>query len=62
MEELIEGKADFGAWKTQAKDGDVEPINAIDLPKGQFNTEQARLKVGQTVTMTQISEYSQFVN
>ncbi len=51
MEELIESKADFNAWKTQSKDGDVEPIKATDLPKGHFNTEQARLMVGQTVTI-----------
>jgi len=51
MEELIESKADFNAWKTQAKAGDVEPIKATDLPKGHFNTEQARLMIGQTVTI-----------
>jgi endonuclease G, mitochondrial len=51
MEELIEGKADFEAWKTQAKEGDVEPFKATELPKGHFNTEQARMKVGQTVTI-----------
>jgi endonuclease G, mitochondrial len=51
MEELIEGKADFAAWQTQAKEGDVEPFKATELPKGHFNTEQARLKVGQTVTI-----------
>ncbi len=51
MEELIESKSDYKAWQTQAKDGDVEPIKATDLPKGHFNTEQARLKAGQTVTI-----------
>ena len=51
MEERIESKADFNAWQTQSKDGDVEPIQATDLPKGHFNTEMARMKVGQTVTI-----------
>jgi endonuclease G len=51
MEALIESKADFNAWQTQTKGGDVEPIKATDLPKAHFNTEQARLKVGQTVTI-----------
>jgi endonuclease G, mitochondrial len=51
MEERIEAKADFEAWQTQAKVGDVEPIKATDLPKGHFNTEQARMKIGQTVTI-----------
>lgn len=50
-EKLIEAKADFSEWQTQSKDGDVEPISATELPKGHFNTEQARIKVGQTVTI-----------
>lgn len=51
MEELIESKADFNAWKTQAREGDVEPLNALELPKGVFNTQQAASKVGSTVSI-----------
>ncbi len=47
----IEKEADFTAWKTQKREGDVEPLDAFDLPKGYFNTRQAASKVGSTVTI-----------
>ena len=51
LETKIERNSDFTAWKTQAKEGDVEPIDALALPKGFFNTQQAKSKVGQTVSI-----------
>lgn len=51
LETTIEQTADFNAWKTQGKDGDVEPLNALELPKGYFNTQQAASKVGSTVSI-----------
>ena len=47
----IEKEADFTAWKTQKREGDVEPLDAFDLPKGYFNTRQAASKVGSTATI-----------
>jgi endonuclease G len=47
----IEGRADFNAWNTQSNNKDVEPLNALELPKGCFNTEQAMSKVGATCTI-----------
>jgi endonuclease G len=51
LEMSIEEKADFMAWRTQGKDGDVEPLDALELPKGYFNTQQAATKVGKTVSI-----------
>ncbi|NBX39148.1 MAG: hypothetical protein EBR54_07025 [Flavobacteriia bacterium] len=51
MQQSIEGKADFNAWKTQSNSNDVEPLNALELPKGFFNTQQALSKVGSTCTV-----------
>lgn len=51
LETKIEQTADYAAWKTQGKKGDVEPLNALDLPKGTFNTQQAASKVGTTVSI-----------
>lgn len=51
FEKQIESKSDFGDWKTQRNNKDVEPINALELPKGHFNTQQASSKVGSTVSI-----------
>ena len=51
LETKIEQTADFNAWKTQGIDGDVEPLDALSLPKGVFNTQQAASKVGSTVSI-----------
>lgn len=51
LEKGIESHSDFGAWKTQKNDTDVEPLNALELPKGYFNTQQAASKVGSTVSI-----------
>lgn len=51
LEIKIEENSDFNAWKTQGKDGDVEPLDALELPKGYFNTQQAASKVGKTVSI-----------
>ncbi len=51
LETKIEQIADYNAWKTQAKEGDVEPLDALSLPKGYFNTTQAASKVGSTVSI-----------
>lgn len=51
METKIEESADFDAWLTQGKDGDVEPLDALALPKGYFNSQQAASKVGQKVSI-----------
>jgi endonuclease G len=51
VELLVESKSDFSAWKTQKNNKDVEPLNALELPKGVFNTQQALSKVGSTVSI-----------
>jgi endonuclease G, mitochondrial len=51
QEEKIEAIADFNAWETQRKEGDVEPIDKTLLTRGYYNTSQARLKEGQTVSI-----------
>ncbi|NBP29290.1 MAG: DNA/RNA non-specific endonuclease, partial [Flavobacteriia bacterium] len=51
LERKIESFADFTAWKTQSNSNDIEPLNALELPKGYFNTEQALSKVGATCTI-----------
>jgi len=51
LETKIESKADFNAWKTQKNENDVEPLNAVTLPKGHFNTQQAASKVGSKVSI-----------
>ena len=51
LETKIEQTADFNACKTQGVDGDVEPLDALSLPKGVFNTQQAASKVGSTVSI-----------
>lgn len=51
LEVKIEQKADFSAWLTQGNGVDVEPLDALELPKGYFNTQQAASKVGRTVSI-----------
>lgn len=51
LQAQIEAKANFESWKTQKSNGDVEPIPALTLKKGQFNTYQAATKVGQKVSI-----------
>jgi endonuclease G len=51
LEQKIESSANFSVWQTQSNYNDVEPLNALELPKGYFNTEQALSKVGATCTI-----------
>ena len=51
LEEKIESHSDFNAWKTQSTNQDVEPLDALSLPKGYYNTEQAASKVGREVSI-----------
>ena len=51
LQAQIEAKANFESWNTQKSNGDVEPISALKLNKGQFNTYQAATKVGQKVSI-----------
>lgn len=51
LETLVESKSDFGAWNLQKNEKDVEPLNALKLPKGYFNTQQAASKAGSTVSI-----------
>lgn len=51
LETKIESNSNFNAWKTQKNDKDVEPLSAIALPKGYFNTQQAATKVGSKVSI-----------
>jgi endonuclease G, mitochondrial len=51
LEKQIETTADFSVWKTQRTNKDVEPLNALELPKDYFNTQQAASKVGSTVSI-----------
>ncbi len=49
QERYIESVADFYAWKGKLLEGDAIPVHPLDLPKGVFNTIQAKTKEGQKV-------------
>lgn len=51
LELEIESKSDYNNWKTQRNSIDVEPLSPFDLPKNHFNTNQAAMKVGSTVSI-----------
>ncbi len=51
LEAKIEQNSDYTAWQTQGNDIDVEPLSALELPKGHFNTQQSASKVGSTVSI-----------
>ena len=51
LEQKLEGKADFFAWDVKSYSKNVEPLNPLELPKGNFNTEQASSKIGSTVSI-----------
>lgn len=51
LEAKIEQTSDYTAWQTQGNDIDVEPLSALELPKGHFNTQQSASKVGSTVSI-----------
>lgn len=51
LSESIESKIEKEAWFDDLQNGDREPIYALDLPKGSFNTIQATYKVGQKATV-----------
>lgn len=47
----IESLVDYTAWQTSKNTKDVEPLDALSLPKGVFNTQQASSKVGRKVSI-----------
>lgn len=49
QERYIESFSDFYAWKGNLVEGDAVPLHPLDLPKGTFNTLQAKTKNGQKV-------------
>jgi endonuclease G len=51
IQERIESVSNYAAWQTQTNTRDVEPLNALELPKGHFNTQQAASKVGSTASI-----------
>jgi endonuclease G len=63
-ETAMEGKPDINLWKVAKEEGHTEPLNAESLPKGKFNTIQAKYHVGDkvsicgTVVSTKFSEKS----
>jgi endonuclease G len=43
LENRVEGSADFSAWKTQVNSKDVEPLNALDLPKECYDKNKKKI-------------------
>jgi endonuclease G len=50
-EKLIEGHSKFSAWKTGKSEIEAKPIPPDQLPKGVFNTVQARYHDGNRITV-----------
>jgi endonuclease G len=51
-EEAIEGKLDKAHWLPAVRGGDVDPIYPPSLPRGHFNTVQAKQQMGNGRTVT----------
>lgn len=50
-EKEIESKTDIEKWKIRREDGNADPINPESLPKGKFNTSQAKYHIGDKATV-----------
>ncbi|NNE30134.1 MAG: DNA/RNA non-specific endonuclease, partial [Saprospiraceae bacterium] len=51
IEESVESNIEKEDWFDNLKNGDRDPIYPLDLPRGSFNTVQAKKKVGQNVSI-----------
>ena len=52
LEERLEAQNEFGVWVPEKQKGDVKPMFQPDLPKGVFNTVQAKRFMGVNKKMT----------
>ena len=51
LENSLEKMTDPNPWKAEKEKGDVEPIPALSMPKGKFNTVQAKYQVNAKATI-----------
>lgn len=51
LENRLEAMTDVEPWKTEKEKGEVEPIPALSMPKGKFNTVQAKYQVNAKATI-----------
>jgi endonuclease G len=51
LENQLEKMTDVQAWKTEKEKGEVEPLPALSMPKGKFNTVQAKYQVNSKATI-----------
>jgi len=51
LENQLEKMTDVQAWKTEKEKGEVEPLPALSMPKGKFNTVQAKYQVNAKATI-----------
>ena len=52
LEERLEAQKDISVWVPEKQKGDVKPLYQPDLPKGVFNTVQAKRNMGTNKKMT----------
>lgn len=50
-EKILESKLDVTVWKDAREEGNSEPLSPEDLPKGKFNTAQAKYHIGEKITV-----------
>jgi endonuclease G len=51
MEAEVESRFNAEYWKSEKEKGETEPIPALSLPKGKFNTVQAKYQIGAKATI-----------
>lgn len=51
LEAELEKQVNPDAWKTEKEKGEVEPIPALSMPKGKFNTVQAKYQINAKATI-----------
>lgn len=51
LESVLEKMTDTNPWKTEKEKGEVEPLPALSMPKGKFNTVQAKYQVNAKATI-----------
>jgi hypothetical protein len=50
-EKSVEGSFDYASWNAEINENDVQPWNQKELDEGIYNTSNARLHVGEKVTI-----------
>jgi endonuclease G len=51
LQNQLESKIDISLWKSEKEKGEIEPIPALQMPKGKFNTVQAKYQMNANATI-----------